>query len=200
MSSTEISPVIVTESSVDELRQRTTEEPGSVFAILDACDEERIPQKVSELGDRAVSLYRGWAQDQYWAIAPYLVVIDTDLLEWIVDNLWDDPWGIFIVAPPDLASLRKHFRRFLLVQTEEGKELYFRFYDPRVLSVFLPACTASELDGFFGPVRSFQLVSEESDTLLEFRLHQRPTADANADPRSRPRSADASAGREGAKP
>ncbi len=56
---------------------------------------------------------------------------------WIVENLWEDPWGIFAVAPTNLEALRKHFRRFLKVEDPDGKEMLFRFYDPRVLPTFL---------------------------------------------------------------
>jgi hypothetical protein len=167
---TETSPVTLTETSLDELRERIANEPGSVYAILDACDEPRVPQKVSELGDCAVSLYRGWAEEQYWAIAPYLVVVDSDLLDWIVENLRDDPWGIFVVAQCDLTALRKHFRRFLLVKHPDGRQMYFRFYDPRVLPSFLGSCTAEEAQQFLGPVQWFCVPARGSDFMVCKRI------------------------------
>lgn len=134
--------------------------------MLDACDEPRVPEKVKELGEeRALSLYRGSAEGDYWAIAPYLVQIDEALLDWIVANLWQDPWGIFASASVPLGELRKHFRRFLLVKDAEAKELYFRFYDPRVLPVYLAACTPSEAEHFFGPVKGFCVTRAEGRLL-----------------------------------
>lgn len=155
-------PVEIRPSSLDELRSCLAERPGSLYAILDACEEPRVPDMASQLGDRAVSLYRGAAERDYWAIAPYLAVVDEPLLDWIVENLWEDPWGIFAITETGLASLRTHFRRFLKVQDPDGKELYFRFYDPRVLPTFLTTCNASEAEQFFGPVRSFCVQGEES--------------------------------------
>lgn len=165
-SSTEKRAVTMVEISLDELREGIRREPANLFAVLDACDEPRVPAKVDELGDRAVSLYRGSAERDYWAIAPYLVKVDESLLDWIVENLWDDPWGFFASAPPELASLRTHFRRFLMVQDPDGKEMFFRFYDPRVLPDFLATCTESEAAGFFGPVRQFSLSTEEGKLLV----------------------------------
>jgi len=56
------------------------------------------------------------------------------------------------------------------VQTEDGRELYFRFYDPRVLRIFLPTCNAEEAATFFGPVRQFLVEAQDAETLLQFSL------------------------------
>ena len=162
MSDVDQSPIQITESNVDELRKRCREQPGQLFAILDACDEPRVPAKVLELGnERAVSLYRGKAKRDYWAIAPYLVQVDEQVLDWIIDNLWDDPWGFFAFAATDLAVLRKHFRQFLTVKTPDGEELLFRFYDPRVLSDYLETCSGNECKSFFGDVDAFCISGDE---------------------------------------
>ena len=100
---------------------------NSLFAILDACDEPQILKKVEELGkERSVSLYRGTAEEDFKAIAPYLVQIDSDILQWIVSNLWNDPWGIFFVAPNSMPDARKHFRRFLRVELPDRQKFPHR--------------------------------------------------------------------------
>jgi hypothetical protein len=141
----------VKEITVEELRGVFRLGSAFLYAILDACDESRIPRKVHELGpERAVSLYRGWAERDMWEIAPYLVQVDTQLFQWIIDNLWERPWGLFILARTDLASLRTHFRRFLMVSDLKGDQMYFRYYDPRVLEIYLKSCNVEELNCFFG--------------------------------------------------
>src|SRR5436305_10083170 len=65
-------------------------------------------------------------------------------------------------------DLKKHFRKFLLVKTEDGKELYFRFYDPRVLRIFLPTCDVAQLKEFFGPVEKFICEDEDHAFALLF--------------------------------
>jgi hypothetical protein len=92
------------------------------------------------------------------------------MLEWILDNGWGDSWGIFMTSSDSLENLRRHFRHFLLVQDEDGKELYFRFYDPRVLRVYLLTCTVEEARQFFGPVDSFLVENEDAQELLRFSL------------------------------
>lgn len=150
------SPVIVQEMSLDEMRTLVGGEPGTVYAVLDACDEPRVPPQVNAWGpERAVSLYRGSAEYEYWAIAPYLVSVDDAALEWIIETLWDEPWGIFVITTDDLATVRKQLRRFLTVKDPEGNEVFFRFYDPRVLPTFLTTCTPHEAGQFFGPIERF---------------------------------------------
>lgn len=126
---------------------------GNLWAVLDACDSPDVPEKVEELGaTKAVSLYRGKGETDFWAIAPYLTHVDEELLTWIKESLWSEPWGIFAEATSDLEKLRSHFRKFLTVQDSGGKKMYFRFYDPRVLRTFLRSADEAELKEFFGPI------------------------------------------------
>jgi hypothetical protein len=155
------------DGSLKDLRKMAAE--GRLWAILDACDEPTVPPKVTELGpERAVSLYRGQAEHEQWAIAPYLVRVDEALLDWVVKTLWKKPWGIFAVAECDLKTLRKHFRRFLIVENPDSETMYFRYYDPRILAVFLPTCTREELKTFFGPLKAFAVGEPESEGVKFF--------------------------------
>lgn len=144
-----------TQVTVDrELRKLAAD--SVLFAVLDACDESRVLEKVHELGEeRAVCLYRGTKDAEMLAIAPYLVRADAALLEWLVQNLWEEPWGIFAVAQTDLTTLRRHLRTFLTVQHPDGPAMYFRYYDPRVLPTFLKTCNEAQLKEMFGPVRAY---------------------------------------------
>ena len=169
---TELGPMAMVMSSSVELRDALRDKAGQLFAILDACDEPLVPEKVSRLGDdRAVSLYRGSAERDYWAIAPYLVRIDEQLFDWVLENLGERPRGIFLRSSADLTTLRKHFRRFLLVRAPDGQLVYFRFYDPRVLPVFLRSLNAAEREDFHGPIDAF-FVTQMGDLpcVLQFAL------------------------------
>jgi hypothetical protein len=128
-----------------------------LYALLDACDEGRILTKIAGLGDRAVSLYRGKAEQDFFAVAPYIASADSELVSWITSELSGTPWGYFVAVPNgcDLAAIRKHFRKFLMVVGPDGKELYFRFYDPRIIRTFLESSSESELAEFFGPIVRF---------------------------------------------
>ena len=156
---------------------------GALYAVLDACDEPRVPARVRAIRpERAASLYRGAAAEELAAIAPWLVRVDAELLEWIAGTIWADPWGIFAVTDAGFDALRTHFRKFLLVNGPEGEPWYFRFYDPRVLARFLPTCDAAQLTDFFGPVSAYGWTEHETyGVVLARQAWFDPT------PRARPR-------------
>lgn len=133
-----------------------------VFALLDACDEPLVQKLVADLGERVISLYRGAAQLQYWAIAPYVAEVDAGVVDYVSQHLDSGTWGYFLItnASCELQDLRRHFRKFLTVQSPEGEEMYFRFYDPRVLPAFFESSTSDELVSFFGPVQRMVLPAE----------------------------------------
>jgi len=143
---------------------------GYVYVVLDACDAPAVPEKARSLGEeRAISLYNGTAQEDYWAIAPYLCKADVALLQWIKDSLWQEAWGIIAVSKADFEAMRAHFRKFLMVQSPEGELWYFRFYDPRVLPVFLESSTAEEAREMFGPVQAYALAEPGAEKLKLMR-------------------------------
>lgn len=171
MTKAETSPRIQVEPlQLESLREHIATRPNSLYAVMDACDEPRVPEKVEELADRAVSLYRGQAEQDFWAIAPYLSIVDESLLEWLLAELWDEPWGIFAISHVDLEAVRKQFRRFLMVLDPDGNEMYFRFYDPRLLPTFLESCTQEELDQFFGPIEQFVMADTDGQLQTYSRI------------------------------
>lgn len=92
------------------------------------------------------------------AAAPYLVHLSAGSPQTcsLLEMSRDDPCGIFITASPRVSTsqLRLHLKKLLWVQDEEGRQLYFRFYDPRVLAVYLPTCTQPEIAQVMGPIES----------------------------------------------
>jgi hypothetical protein len=141
-----------------------------VYTILDAARDERIYPTLLEANREYCCLYRGDMAQELAEVAPYLVTLEPQapFTTWLISHGWGDSWGIFLESSAPLEVLRRHFRRFLMVYDEQGKPLYFRYYDPRVLRVYLPTCTATELDTVFGPVRRYYVEGEDDQTLLEY--------------------------------
>jgi len=69
-----------------------------------------------------------------------------------------------------LRALRDHFREFHTVELPDQRTVLFRYYDPRVLRSFLPACNAAELAVFFGPIQSFIVEGDTPDAGLRFAM------------------------------
>jgi hypothetical protein len=152
-------------TSIDRLRKFAS--GGYLYALLDAYDAPAVPARVQELGkEKAVSLFMGDAEKKYWDLAPYLIQVDEPTLEWMLKTVWSAPCGVFVISKSGLETLRTHFRRFLMVQLPDGERWYFRYYDPRILKVYLENCRADELDIFYGPVRGFGIMDPESSNVL----------------------------------
>jgi hypothetical protein len=56
----------------------------------------------------------------------------------------------------------------LRVQDEQGRILVFRFYDPRVLRVYMPTCEPSETMQMLGPVHALMCEKETGKSLVVF--------------------------------
>jgi hypothetical protein len=143
---------------------------NGLFAVLDAAREPAIPLRLSLSGAPFQSLYEGEPAAELAPFAPYLVALDagSPLLELLVHEGWGKSWGVFLHCGRPFEEVRKQLRRFLIVQDEGGKSLYFRFYDPRVLRIFLPTCTAGEASEFFGPIEAYLCEADGPGTLLRF--------------------------------
>jgi hypothetical protein len=92
---------------------------------------------------------------------------NADLTRILLISGWGRAWGIWLVSSAPLDDVRRHLRRFLKVSDERGRQLLFRYYDPIVLTAFLPTCTASELAELFGPIDAFLVESATTRELTE---------------------------------
>ena len=143
-----------------------------VYAVLDGASVPKLPQLFWEHEPQRVCLYRGELGPDLAATAPYLVKLDADspFTDLVLKDGWGKHWGIFVLAPEEvhLRDLRKHFRTFLVVRDEAGGSMYFRYYDPRVLQVYLPTCNEEECRVLFGPIASYVVESKDGDQVLRF--------------------------------
>ena len=140
-----------------------------LYCLLDPGAHAMVPSLLAQASEPKESLYEGDADSMLAKFAPYIVQLgpDSELLHALVENGWGQAWGCFFASEASLEELGKHFRKFFMVQLEGGKEIYFRFYDPRVLRGFLPAGSADELAAFFGPVRVWMIEAKNSAMMLK---------------------------------
>ena len=153
-----------------DLWQRAEARGGALYAILDGAHDKRIYPNVLLAGARYECLYRGRIPEKLAKAAPYLLELrpNTDFTNWLFKYGWGDSWGIFLTSSASFDILRRHFRRFLKVRDHRGKRLYFRFYDLRVLRVYLPTCNKHERDYVFGPVEGFHVETEDATTVRDY--------------------------------
>jgi pSer/pThr/pTyr-binding forkhead associated (FHA) protein len=134
-----------------------------LYALLDAARDPEVLATLRSSGEVYYSLYDGAEGESLDPVAPYLVQLhaQSPLTHTLVREHWGKSWGVFLWALADFKAVRRQLRRFLMVQDAKGKDMYFRFYDPRVLRVFLPTCTPAEVADFYGPINAFLIESDK---------------------------------------
>jgi hypothetical protein len=146
----------------------------NVYAVLDGASvpDLELPRLLWKLKPEHVCLYRGELEPDMAEVAPYLVKLEYDhpFTKLVLEKGWGNHWGIFAITDAEvgLREMRTHFRKFLMVINPEGKTIYFRYYDPRVLRVYLPTCNAEEMEMVFGPISCY--IVEDEDTAVLVRL------------------------------
>ena len=143
-----------------------------VWAVLDGARDPNIWWMVDRSSLQHACLYAGSLSTQLERAAPYLVQLEFDEAQTIrlLNRGWGQSWGILLQSNATLNVLQRHLRRFLIVGGPAGKPLLFRYYDPRVMRVFLPTCSSSQLDELFGPIDRILTEGASAEQLLEFRL------------------------------
>jgi len=143
------------------------------YAVLDGASiADLLDHLYGDPRPEFVCLYRGELEPDMAEVAPYLVQLkpEAPFTNWLLTEGWGKHWGIFALTKADVVAIRKHFRTFLMVKDPNGKQLYFRYYDPRVLRIYLPTCNRMEANVIFGLVERFVCEDKKPQTLLSFRL------------------------------
>ena len=136
-----------------------------LFCLLDAARGPEVHNLIREAKERCQCLFEGKSAKELEAYAPYLIQLPrgAELLKALLVRGWDKGWASYFTSGSTFEQLRHHFRKFLFVNRDGNVngsgEAYFRFYDPRVLRIFLPTCNSAEVVEFFGPVDTWILES-----------------------------------------
>lgn len=126
--------------------------PVRIYAILDCARDASVYDLVSRSYREKSCLFAGKLDSELERVAPFLLELQPadSITDEILLRGWTDAWGILVRTESSFRSLRRHLRTFLRVRAENGRFLMFRYYDPRVMSSYLPTCTPDELEKIFG--------------------------------------------------
>lgn len=151
--------------------------PCTLYAIVDTAQDSALYGKIKSSPGLKKCLYQSnihysgtHLSKELGAVAPYLISFDLDD-PFFIDLLqvgWGKNWFIFILSDAKFERITEHCSQNLQAQTPDGRILQFRYYDPRILRIYIPTCTAEELELFFGPVQFFCCHDEKGNELLHF--------------------------------
>lgn len=140
------------------------------FCLLDAARMGEAMEEAKSLHGEHHCLYQGDSEVFLNDVAPFLFSIPSHqgFGDWLLSEGRGQHWGVLLFCREDISAVYRHFRKFLMVQAEDGRDLYFRFYDPRALALFLNTADRQQLREFFGPIQWFLI--EEGDGHSVYRL------------------------------
>lgn len=165
-------PAESTLRALAELRALAAREP--LYALLDAARDERILPLLRESVEPHRSLYEGVDGDALEDVAPYLagpMQADSMLLDSLVTLGWGKRWGVYVTSPASMKALRRHFRRFLMVEVAEtGEKLYFRFYDPGALREVVPGFAPRHVNDLLEETTGFYHEDEAGNVAVLRRI------------------------------
>jgi hypothetical protein len=144
----------------------------NIWMILDGARTVDVFRFLLECHLEYSCLYSGPLTPDLEMAAPYLVQLDHGYRDThrLIRRAWGNSWGVFLRTDASLKRLRRHLREFLTVRDTKGTRMVFRYYDPRVLQVYLPTCVTAELRTVFGPIECFWTESHDAAGMMEFSV------------------------------
>jgi hypothetical protein len=140
------------------------------YLLLDAAKMENSISDAFQLNPAYVSLYKGESEADLKMVAPYLFTFDYNSIfaNWYLNKGLYNSWGVLLKSDFSIEVLQKHFRKFLMVSIENIGEHYFRFYDPRVLRIFLPTCSPDQIFELFQTIDYYMIEDNINQTINRF--------------------------------
>ena len=146
-----------------------------IWMIVDAARDRRIfGMLLDGFYSDHTCLFSGPLTPALEVAAPYLVRLEfkNAKTQRFMAHAWGNSWGVFLRSDMARDDLRRHLRELLLVHDSHGDRLFFRYYDPRVLRVYLPTCTRDELRTVFGGIECFWMEDEKPAIVLNAGFDQ----------------------------
>lgn len=152
----------------------------NVFMILDCARDKRIEPLINNSKLEQSCLYAGKLTYKLKRSAPHIVKLseNSTFTSEILTHGWGNNWGVFLLADQktSIKTVRANCRRLARVKSISGKSLVFRYYDPRVIRLMLPACNQFEVDCILGESISLLIEQDKENSQpqkLGFTLFER---------------------------
>lgn len=143
----------------------------NLYAIVDSARNDDVFKYFLTDNITYQSLFQGKMDVKFFGVSGFLVECKKDsiLFNWLTNDAWGTSCCVFLISKDPFEEILKHFQKFNRVYLEDDDVVYFRFYDPRVLRVYLPTCNNMEIKTFFGEIESFFMEAEKPYVLIEFQ-------------------------------
>ncbi len=147
----------------------------NLYALIDGALIDKLEYSLSQLLDNSdyASLYADTDYSHLQEASPFVVKVSSNLtlINWIIDELEEEYWGVFLLSKKQLAQIKYHLSKFNRVLGPDSEEYIFRYHDPRILPEFLKSCTEDQSLIFFGTlIDTFITVNKDN----KLTIHHSP--------------------------
>jgi len=148
------------------------------YLLLDGAQIDGLAAKIYVL-EESPSLHLLYQQSVYEALAevgPLLVAVrpHSELAQ-VFQQEWQATAGIWLESDASEDDLVEHLRSLIHVQLEGDQTTLFRYYDPRIMALWLGPLKADERDPLMGPVQRIRLPADSGAELALLRENKPQT-------------------------
>lgn len=140
------------------------------YMLVDAARHHLIHPKIVQSGRRDTCLHESSCAPDIEEVGAHLIELEQGdaLSEWLIEQAPDKSWGIFIRSGSDNEYVKSQLRELLQAELPDGRVVWFRYYDPRVLMPFLGGCGSVELKMIFDQIEQIVVAEEGQVQVLSY--------------------------------
>ena len=162
-------------AALHELIQRQRGPADRLYAIVDSARDPDLARAAFErFGLERWSLFPADTDASMVPVAPYLVPVPFEPKYPFTTSGFLEAWtarlggcsGILFASKAEPRLVWEHCRNLFQVVDEDGKEFYFRFYDPRVVRPLLSTLAADQVREFFGPIGRYFIEGQAGEMVV----------------------------------
>ena len=133
---------------------------SQAYLLLDGALIDNLPNRLFELAGSTAyqSLYQQTAYSALVTVSPVLlpVVPNSPLAHTFLEE-WSATAGIWLESEVNETAVVQHLRSLIHARIEGAASVLFRYYDPRITSLWLASLEPRERDRLMGPIRLIAL-------------------------------------------
>ncbi len=140
------------------------------YYIIDAASESIEIDDLIQAYGPSVCILKSNYDGQFVDVGPHLFGSTEKLDELMLNEKWGKGSYTLVSFTKDKQNLIQILKNNSEIVTEQDEVMFFRYYDPRILRIFLPIFDKQQLKEFFGTISEFMCEDEDPGYGLIFHL------------------------------